>query len=86
MQMVLAALIAVVMIFTLESDANAAKAHPVPYLLGTLFMWGLITHYHWTRYTREGRSSSRIYAVLWGLHFVFAIGLLFAFGWHAFFS
>ncbi len=82
----LAGLIAIAMIFTLERDKGAFDAHPAPYIFGTFLMWGLLTHYHWTKYKREGNVSSRAFAFLWGLHVIVALGLVLVFGWHALFS
>ena len=81
-----AVLIAVVMIFTLERDDYAFGAHPVPYVLGAFLMWGLLVHFHWTRYKKEGDASSRVFAVLWGLHILIAAALLIGLGWQTYLS
>ena len=82
----LAVLIAVLMIFTLERDEYAFEAHPVPYVLGAFLMWGLIAHFHWTRYKKEGDANSRIFAVLWALHILIGAALLIGLGWQTYFS
>jgi len=68
-------------VWGLNAALNVLKAHPIPYILGVFLMWGLLTHYHWSRYKVQGDTSSRTWAVLWGLHFAIAMGLLVAFGW-----
>ena len=79
--LILATVIAVAMVLTLERDPDALKLRPLPYVLCLLFMWGLLAHFHWTRYRQRGEAGSRVFALVWGLHLMMALALALILGW-----